>query len=121
MGIKLFSSSSSESPNWKPPNPPDPNPRVFRIHKTVQHGDYTIVWINYPQATSFEGNKILVLEGMTTEDVHKQTEIDPHFSKDGNVVARFRPDPEGWGDALSYVSEKNFYRFNKVVEQTRRS
>ena len=73
-----------------------PNPYNFRVVKQVKHNGNLLAWINYPDATNFEGNKILVIKGLSTLD--GVGALDPHFLETGTftIVARFRPTEEGW-------------------------
>lgn len=105
MGLPLFSSHSSDRPYTSAPTVAgNPNPRRFVIRKLVDQGKYTIVDVNYPDATNFEGNKILVLEGISPEEVRELDVLDPHFVEDGSVIARFAPTEQGWINAIYFVA-----------------
>lgn len=54
---------------------------------------------------SFEGDKIMVFQGVTATDALKWETIDPHFTKDKkrSPVARFRPDENGWVHAIEWA------------------
>jgi len=40
---------------------------------------------------------------VTTYDPRNRLSIDPHFSGDGGLVARFQPTLIGWESAVSFV------------------
>ncbi len=97
--------------NWwsakeKPKNP-NPNPYKFKIVEWIQIGQYLTVKINYPDCTNYEGNKILVYDGIDIDDLRKYDAIDPHFSvnkKFKSPIARFEPTDQGWIYALKFCS-----------------
>jgi hypothetical protein len=73
-------------------------------------GNLLILEIEYPDCTNYEGRKLLVFENVTVNDLIKQRSIDPHFSENKKYIspiARFRPNEEGWKDAVSFCSIKN--------------
>lgn len=85
---------------------PNPNPMRYSIKRVQKEGDFLIIKINYPDCTTFEGNKILVYKGCTIVNLVEQGKIDPHFSENKDFlspIARFRPDDEGWKMAESFV------------------
>ena len=71
-----------------------------RILKQYLQNGVTAFWIKYPEATNFEGVKILVIKG------EYQTEAlsDPHFCENSPnyLIARFRPTEEGWALAKRF-------------------
>ena len=75
---------------------PNPNPKNFEITDQIVIGNYTILWVNYPDCNNFEGKKILVFEGRIT-NIGKT--LDPHFCETSRLVARFVP--TGNGDMLA--------------------
>jgi len=85
---------------------PNPNPRNFRIIKYGFYNDkYLVAMIHYPDCTNYEGNKIMVFEGIDPIQLEKLTFIDPHFC-DGNhlsPIARFEPTDRGWVLACKLV------------------
>lgn len=106
MGVfKMFSSSmyDSNSSDYECNN--NPNPRNFSIlrESEIKRGRIALL-VHYPDATNFEGKKIIIL---STEDYNlvKSTNIlDPHFSDTGQtVIARFAPTENGWSDALKFL------------------
>lgn len=81
--------------------PPNPNPRHFSIIGFNEVGPYTIVLVNYPGCTTFEGNKILVIED-SKENILLFEEIDPHFFENGKIVARFPATEKGMNNAIRF-------------------
>lgn len=111
-----MSSSSFDNNNPAESNPkrdcacgkkqPIPDPNRYSIKRVHKEGDYLIIKINYPDCTTFEGNKILVYKGCTIVNLVEQGQIDPHFSENKEFlspIARFRPDDEGWMMAETFV------------------
>lgn len=74
---------------------PQPNPYNFIVVSEKVNGDYLLAEVKYPDATNFEGNKILLIKGKKT--LRGITSLDPHFLKHSGVLimARFRPDVLG--------------------------
>lgn len=56
-----------------------PDPFKFNIKKYKQVGRFLITFINYPNCINYEGNKILVFENCTIDQLNDQKFIDPHF------------------------------------------
>lgn len=96
MGARCFGSNAASYLT----NPINPNPKNFTIVDSVSYGRYTVCLINYPNCTNFEGDKILIVKDV---DVKSLLEIDPHFTKDGFVFARFEPTDEGWVTAAKFA------------------
>lgn len=112
MGMPILSSSSYEkkehicSYNYERTRPkaPNPNPRNFRIKKVVTVGDLVVVAINYPGCTNYEGNKILIFDSITEEEIRDLIIIDPHFFPNKvSPIARFAPTQEGWVNAIDFA------------------
>jgi hypothetical protein len=85
----------------------NPDPYYFKIKEFMQIGPYLAVKIHYPTCTNYEGNKILIFDGLTFEELQKQKAIDPHFSstkKFKSPIARFEPTEQGWINALKFCS-----------------
>ena len=95
MGCSLIGSSSG---NYAPPNP---NPRWFEVISREIYGRFTLLEVHYPGCTNFEGSKLLVLKGeipdfpLRKRCSYGEYTLDPHFFKNGPVVARFIPTSEG--------------------------
>ncbi len=84
----------------------NPDPERFTVERTHSVGSYVCAMIDYVNCTNYEGKKIVVFEKTVAEDVWSAESVDPHFMEDGKVVARFRPDDEGWLDAVAYINQK---------------
>lgn len=86
---------------------PMPNPNNYVINQTRQIGRYLIVEMNYPDCTSYEGNKILMFQ-TTLVQLEEQKTIDPHFSKNKKYIspiARFEPTDKGLAMAVHLATE----------------
>jgi len=82
-----------DEPKW-------PNPRAdnYKITGHWQTGNYLIVQIKYLDCTNYEGEKILVFDNITLEDLEEQELIDPHFCDNSDYyspIARFIPTMAG--------------------------
>jgi hypothetical protein len=85
---------------------PNPNPNNYTVQIIYQCGNYLVIKIKYHDSTNYEGDKILVFENCTYDDLEKQKTIDPHFSENKNFhspIARFEPTERGWDMAVSFV------------------
>jgi hypothetical protein len=85
---------------------PNPNPERFKIISWHQNGKFLILYINYPDCTNYEGNKILLYKGCCIEDLVGQGSVDPHFSNNKekiSPIARFVPTLEGWDMAVKLI------------------
>ena len=115
--IKLFSGDRYPSPPAPVVNnninivvPGNPYPANYKIIDTLTYGDILIVEIQYPDCKNYEGRKILVYEGVTSQELRKQKYIDPHFSinkKFHSPIARFEPTERGWKMAESFAKMWN--------------
>jgi hypothetical protein len=79
----------------------------FKITEWYQRGIYLVVKINYPSSKTYEGNKVLVYEGIVIEDLQELKAIDPHFSaskENPSPIARFEANDQGWVNALKFCS-----------------
>lgn len=76
---------------------PQPDPYNFKIIDERSIGPYVFAEIDYPDATNFEGRKLLVCRREGFDTLRGLSSLDPHFLEDSGVVivARFRPDQEG--------------------------
>lgn len=71
----------------------NPNPYNFRIVWASVVNGHTIMKVNYPNCTTYNGDKLLLLRGIWPITMHK---LDPHFFEgDHPVIARFEPTQEG--------------------------
>ena len=102
MGISLFSSSCGSAPD---PRLPNPNPKNFFIKRIEAVGSFTVVQINYPDCTTYDGDKIMVYH---CQPYHLQSKavIDPHFLDRGaelSPIARFPANSIGWDHAIRFA------------------
>lgn len=101
MGIRLFGNSCGrtatavETDDYTNLAPTDPNPSVFEVVNLEQVGRFVIGLVRYPDATTFEGRKILVWDDTTVDEIKKLDVIDPHFMHNNKIIARFRPTERG--------------------------
>ncbi len=73
-----------------------PDPANFTVVRSVQGNRHMLLEVMYPNCSNYEGRKILLVRsGLATEKIGRKR-LNPHFSKDGPVLARFEPTPEGW-------------------------
>ena len=110
MGIKLFGGNSSSvfdsgksviisTPIKKSIQKGNPDPNNYKIIKSVQINDFLLLFVNYPDCTNYEGNKILLFKDTTLKRLKRQKTIDPHFSDNEKFIspiARFAPTVKGW-------------------------
>jgi hypothetical protein len=93
----------------------DPDPFNFSVRKADTIGDLTVLMVNYPDATTYEGNKIIVLRKLTMLEAMNLKSLDPHFYEDGKVVARFEPTADGWSDAVAFARGKDHRQHEDAV------
>lgn len=106
MGLHIGMSSCSTHTVYVQ-DPRNPNPKNFRIRDLVEVGRYLVAKVEYPGCTNFEGVKILVFRDVRAPQLRAMSELDPHFCQDSShphLVARFRPDAQGWADALAFAT-----------------
>jgi len=101
MGFKWFSDTPS---SIRTPDPVDPKPDKFSIEHIEEHGDFVVALVNYPNCTTFKGQKVIVWEGVTKDEVMRMSLIDPHFLDSNKIIARFRPTVKGWKYAMKFVT-----------------
>ena len=76
-------------------NDPNPDPYNFRLVRILKIGDYKIVLANYPDCTTFGGDKILLFHKSAFNT--NATKLDPHFCEgQWSPLARFKPNDEGF-------------------------
>lgn len=80
----------------------DPNPKKFVLEIVVEIFNHTLIFLNYPNCTNYEGNKIILFRNTSKREVLKIKEIDPHFTEENKLkpFARFEPTKEGWEAGL---------------------
>jgi hypothetical protein len=75
------------------------DPFNFKITAWYQKGSYLVVKVNYPSAKHYEGNKVLVYDGFSIDELKALKILDPHFLENKSKptpIARFEPTNEGW-------------------------
>ncbi len=83
----------------------NPDPDNFKILDYFVDGDFLLIKINYPNATNFEGNKIMLYKGVKLLDLINSRSIDPHFYENQNSpIARFVPTDAGWEMAIKVIN-----------------
>lgn len=110
MGVSCMGSISGWSNQPTYPKG-QPNPREFVIedmyptpaYRSNVPGTYAVK-VKYPNATNYEGNKVLVYEQVSPATLYDTTHLDPHFSEEGLApIARFEPTKKGWRLAQDLV------------------
>jgi hypothetical protein len=115
MGIPLFRNSCAASEAVVGATQ-SPNPRNFKIIKAINQGSSCVAWVNYPECTNFEGNKIIVFQHLNVADLGKMIIIDPHFAKlDPCTFARFVPTQKGWNFAVQLARQLSIYDMEKQI------
>ena len=85
----------------------NPDPDNFKIKKAKLIRDFIILFVNYPDCTNYEGNKILVFEDIEYHELLTKNRLDPHFCDNDNCIspiARFEPTDKGWNMAVDFCS-----------------
>ena len=100
MGVFGGSVSSGESYKDDSRNP---NPLCFTVKSFRQIGDILIARVYYPGCVNYEGNKILVWKGLRGSELLDLKEIDPHFTENSKLIARFAPTEEGLSMAINFA------------------
>ena len=109
MGVpyRISSAAYDASQAWPAPGPaPAPRPgnpvaTNFRLIQQLRIGPFVLVEVQYPDATNYEGRKIMLFQALSFEAVVAKNggEVDPHFSASPDMlspIARFEPTPSGW-------------------------
>jgi hypothetical protein len=85
--------------------PGTPDPKHFIVEETLQVGRFLIAQVQYPDATNFEGRKIMVFRDVDAVALLEQTALDPHFFDSPEhlaPIARFIPTLEGFNMAMTF-------------------
>lgn len=92
----------------------NPDPKRFKILKCIESkvNNYCLVEVKYLNCTNYEGHKLLLIRDTSTSMLSRVDELDPHFSINNNIVARFKPDREGWFLAMLLLN--NSESFDKI-------
>jgi hypothetical protein len=99
----LYDNLSNNVWNTKSKKRPEaPDKTNFNIIKLEQVNYNVVIWVNYPNCTNYEGNKICVYKNTDFYDFVNIRILDPHFSKDETLspFARFEPTENGWKMAI---------------------
>jgi hypothetical protein len=119
MGIGLGVSRSSydrvEYIDRYLPAPQNPDPKKFKVLDKKSCGKFLILRIKYDGCSNYEGEKILVYEGVTWPILKRQKSLDPHFSQSRDFyspIARFEPTDLGWSRAVLFCQ---MYEFLKKI------
>lgn len=106
MGLHLFGSSSSydSTPTCNctcksTPKLPNPDPRNYKVKKSLKVGKFLVVMVHYPDCTNYEGLKIMLYKDVSVEELIDQKTLDHHFAENKKFhspIARFEPTREGW-------------------------
>ena len=82
----------------------NPDPEKWSLVRHHESNGYLAMWVAYENIPSdrFEKHKVMVVKA-NIADFLKNKSLDPHFAKDGIIMARFRPTDEGWDDAVKYL------------------
>lgn len=83
---------------------PNPNPYAYTILHTEREGQYVVMKVQYPHCTTYEGVKILVVD---ITKLWNDGGLDPHFTENGPVLARFEPNDRGMKGARALVKALN--------------
>jgi len=94
-------------PRASNPNPDPANYSILGSYYSENTGRLA-VRIRYPDATNYEGVKVLVYRDTTLAQLKEQKTIDPHFSESTRFkspFARFEPTKVGWEMARRLVDD----------------
>lgn len=72
--------------------------------QTKDGEQYCMLWLNYPEAKNYRGDKIVVYNNKLTQ-ILSLTTLDPHFLEDGiSPIARFEPTIRGWAWGRKFLA-----------------
>ena len=96
MGIKFGLSSCSEQTARSASTAPNPNKFRFEPLSWTIKGQWVLAEVQYPDATTYEGRKLLLFKEEDWNRCLARNEMDPHFLPDQPTpIARFKPDALG--------------------------
>lgn len=78
---------------------------IYTIKEIKEFNGFIAIKATYPDAPNFKGEKIMVYK-CTMAQLMMQKSLDPHFTDSKTYigpVARFKPNEDGWKDALEYI------------------
>ncbi len=67
------------------------DPKNFNILETARVGNGLIALVHYPGTTTFEGNKVLVFDNVTPNQLRSAKTLDPHFCEFKHLPGVFVP------------------------------
>ena len=107
LGIPSFGRTSKCSVDDPKPLPAgNPNPAKFKILRYFEARHATAVEVHYPDATNYEGKKVMVYR-FAKSVIDHQKNLDPHFCNNGSHLtpfARFEPTKYGWDAACALAT-----------------
>lgn len=98
VGVRM----SAGDPGSRPVSP-NPDPANFTVVRCRSVGPNCVAEVIYPGCTTYEGRKVLVYKGVTSDDLMAARRLDPHFhEREGEFApyARFEPTEAGWRSAV---------------------
>ena len=85
------------------PDNVNPDPKKFRIISTFEVERFLLARVVYPNCTNYEGEKLIVFKDLQKKHLMEMNVLDPHFFPDNNIIARFKPDDEGFRLACKFL------------------
>lgn len=92
MGLNIILSKNNDP---KPPSG-NPNPKNFAIVRMLEYTPCLLAEVNYPDARNYEGNKVMLFDGLSAQELVLLIKLDPHFDPKSKLIARFAPTSLGW-------------------------
>lgn len=95
-----------------------PDNSRFQVEEIEEIGNFLVMKVLFPNCSrcAYEGNKVMVFEGVKIKDAFKWRKLDPHFRQGAlpppineapPPIARFPASPQGWNDAMNYAKQKS--------------
>lgn len=95
-----------------------PDNSNYEVDRVQAVGNYLVMRVTYPNCAkcAYEGNKVMVFEGVGMVDAIRWRQIDPHFrpldatrprTEAPSPIARFPANDKGWSDALRFAGERD--------------
>ena len=85
------------------------DPTNFEILRTRSIGSWCVLEVQYPNATNYEGRKIMVYRRTLVkilQGIMDQKRLDPHFAEHSvSPFARFEPTAAGWTAAVTLAHD----------------
>lgn len=75
---------------------PNPDPRNWSLSVSNKVGPFTVALVRYHSCVNYEGHQVLIVRG----EIVPGEPLDPHFTEDGRIAARFEPTPDGYATAI---------------------